>query len=93
MNTHRLARTTFAGRARIVERERAAFAAVENDARRAPVLDLGIGGGRTSEPLLGLTKDYVSIDYQAAMIDTCRRKFPGVRLNTVDARDPAAPRA
>lgn len=51
------------------------------------ILDLGVGGGRTTPFLLELSTDYVGIDYSREMIDRCRMRFPGVRFELADARD------
>ena len=67
--------------------EQAAFKRLTPDARDNPVLDLGIGGGRTTAQFLPLTRDYIGIDYTPAMVETCKRKFEGVRFEHADARD------
>lgn len=54
------------------------------------ILDLGVGGGRTSATLLKLSWDYVGVDYSRGMIERCRRRFPGVRFRLCDARDLSA---
>jgi ubiquinone/menaquinone biosynthesis C-methylase UbiE len=54
------------------------------------VLDLGVGAGRTTPYLLELTKNYVGADYSGDMIERCRRRFPGVRFEEIDARDLSA---
>jgi SAM-dependent methyltransferase len=41
----------------------------------AALLDLGVGGGRTTLHLAPLVGHYVGADYSAAMIDECRRRF------------------
>jgi SAM-dependent methyltransferase len=67
--------------------ERICFERIADDARGQPVLDLGVGGGRTAALLLGLTDDYVGLDHTPEMVQMCRRKFPGVRIEDGDARD------
>ncbi len=52
-----------------------------------PILDIGVGGGRTVKALCQISKDYVGIDYVDEMIVACRKKFPGVRFMQGDARD------
>lgn len=52
-----------------------------------PILDIGVGGGRTTEGLLQVSRDYVGADYSAAMVERCRARFPGVRFETADVRD------
>jgi SAM-dependent methyltransferase len=51
------------------------------------VLDIGVGGGRTTPYLSSVAQTYVGIDYSTEMIRSCRRKFPGVRFEVCDASD------
>ncbi len=66
--------------------EQATFDQVAELARGKPVLDIGVGGGRTVEALLGISEDYLGIDNSPAMIDACRKRYPGVRFAHADAR-------
>lgn len=53
-----------------------------------PVLDLGVGGGRTTASLLDLSHgNYVGVDYAEAMVAACRGRFPQARFEVADARD------
>jgi ubiquinone/menaquinone biosynthesis C-methylase UbiE len=54
------------------------------------LLDIGIGGGRTTSFLLDKCADYTGIDYSSAFIHTCRKKFPGARILEMDARNLSA---
>jgi SAM-dependent methyltransferase len=67
--------------------EEVAFGLVTQDARAGRMLDLGVGGGRTTPIVLAETKDYVGLDYTAELIEICRRKFPGIPFVCADARD------
>jgi SAM-dependent methyltransferase len=51
------------------------------------ILDLGVGGGRTTPYLSSLASRYVGADYSAEMISACRRKFPSLQFETLDAAD------
>jgi SAM-dependent methyltransferase len=51
-----------------------------------PIMDIGVGSGRTTPYLLELSKDYVAIDYSPEMIARCRTRFPGVKFEVGDAR-------
>jgi SAM-dependent methyltransferase len=54
------------------------------------VLDLGVGGGRTTSYLSGIASRYVGVDYSEAMIHACRRKFPDTDFVLADASDLSA---
>ena len=54
---------------------------------RMAILDLGVGGGRTSPYLSGLASRYVGLDYAEDMIKACRVKFPHLQFAVADASD------
>lgn len=60
---------------------------IVDDVRGVPILDLGVGGGRTTPFLLDISEDYIGADYASEMVETCRQRFPGVRFEVQDARD------
>ncbi|MEL6299160.1 MAG: class I SAM-dependent methyltransferase [Pseudomonadota bacterium] len=49
------------------------------------VLDMGVGGGRTTPALSAACKRYVGADYSAAMIAACRDRFPEIDFRHCDA--------
>ena len=51
------------------------------------ILDLGVGGGRTTSYLSQLASYYVGVDYSEQMIGVCRNKFPQVQFEVADAAD------
>jgi ubiquinone/menaquinone biosynthesis C-methylase UbiE len=51
------------------------------------VLDLGVGGGRTTSYLSKIASRYVGVDYSEAMIQACRNKFPDLHFLLADASD------
>jgi SAM-dependent methyltransferase len=51
------------------------------------ILDLGVGGGRTTPHLASIAGRYVGADYAAEMIAACRRKFPNLEFETAGAAD------
>lgn len=51
------------------------------------VLDLGVGGGRTTAYLAPQAAHYVGIDYAEEMIRVCREKFPEFEFLQADASD------
>lgn len=60
---------------------------IADQVRDAPILDLGVGGGRTTASLLELSTDYIGADYSSEMIETARRCHAGVQFEVHDARD------
>ena len=54
------------------------------------ILDLGVGGGRTTAYLANLASRYVGVDYSVAMIRACQSKFPGLEFVVADAADLSA---
>jgi SAM-dependent methyltransferase len=53
----------------------------------ADVLDLGVGGGRTTRYLSERAGTYVGIDYSEEMIGACRAKYPDKKFLVMDASD------
>ncbi|OHB46088.1 MAG: hypothetical protein A2178_00585 [Planctomycetes bacterium GWC2_49_10] len=51
------------------------------------VLDLGVGGGRTTPYLSSEGRRYIGVDYSSAMTDVCHEKFPALSFYTLDASD------
>jgi SAM-dependent methyltransferase len=56
-------------------------------ARGRPVLDLGVGGGRTTSLLRLVSDDYTGIDYTPELVALCRSRHPGEDIRLGDARD------
>ena len=67
--------------------EAEALKKVAEEVRDQPILDLGVGGGRTVEPLMDISDDYIGLDYAEEMVDVCRSFFPDVDFRHGDARD------
>lgn len=51
------------------------------------ILDLGVGGGRTTPFLSRSASRYVGVDYSEEMIRACRAKFPHLQFAVADASD------
>ena len=49
------------------------------------ILDLGVGGGRTTRYLTSVASDYVGVDYSESMVRACREKFPSLDFIVADA--------
>jgi SAM-dependent methyltransferase len=54
------------------------------------LLDIGIGGGRSTAYLLEISSDYIGLDYSPAMVATVAKRWPELRLEVRDARDLSA---
>src|SRR6266852_1156434 len=51
------------------------------------LLDIGIGGGRTTKYLLEISRNYTGIDYTLRLADIVRRKYPQAAIFCADARE------
>lgn len=54
------------------------------------MLDIGIGGGRTTQHFYKSVAEYVGIDYSTEMIEACKKRFPAsasATFRVCDARD------
>lgn len=49
------------------------------------ILDLGVGGGRTTPALSAIARRYVGADYSAAMVAACRQQWPDLAFVHCDA--------
>ncbi len=67
--------------------ERALLTAYRDELENALLLDIGMGGGRTTEALLPLAGRYVGVDYAAPLVEAARQRFPQVDLRWADARE------
>lgn len=72
--------------------ERAIFDAIGPALKQSRLLDLGVGGGRTTHELMQRCDHYVGADYAEPMVAACRSKFADqilnhdVRFEVADAR-------
>jgi SAM-dependent methyltransferase len=83
----------YASKTRLQAPERAIFEAIGSEAlARSSLLDLGVGGGRTTHELAGRCGHYVGADRSAPMVAACRKRFADrvlqrdVRFEVADAR-------
>jgi SAM-dependent methyltransferase len=51
------------------------------------VLDLGVGGGRTTPDLSTRAGHYVGVDYSQSMVESCRERFPTLEFHCDNAAD------
>ena len=60
---------------------------IASHVRGRPILDIGVGTGRTTPLLRLLTDDYIGIDYVPIMIEQARAALPGNDLRVGDVLD------
>ena len=51
------------------------------------ILDIGVGGGRTSTYLAKDAKRYIGADYSQAMVNVCKTRYPHLDFQYCDATD------
>ena len=66
--------------------ERDAVLSVATVAQDEPILDIGVGGGRTAPLMRQISADYHGIDYTPAMVALARQRFPDLSFEQMDAR-------
>jgi len=67
--------------------EKKVFELYSANLTNASLLDIGIGGGRTTLFLLSRCKEYTGIDYSEKFVELCKKKFPEANILKEDARD------
>ncbi|MGA7781300.1 MAG: class I SAM-dependent methyltransferase [Paraburkholderia sp.] len=67
--------------------EKAAFEQIAEECRDQPLLDIGIGAGRTIPLMMQTSSDYTGIDYTAKLLEHARTRYPNLALHHMDARD------
>jgi SAM-dependent methyltransferase len=70
--------------------EAAAVAYLSDEVRGQPLLDIGVGAGRTVPLLLRVSANYIGVDYTPELVALCRRNHPGTQVCLMDARDMSA---
>ncbi|AXF07806.1 methyltransferase family protein [Paraburkholderia sp. GV068] len=67
--------------------EEAAFRWLAPRCSGTPLLDIGIGTGRTVALMLSISNEYTGVDYAPNLLETARSRYPGCDLRHMDARD------
>lgn len=55
--------------------------------RNQRILDIGVGGGRSTKVLREIAEDYTGIDYSPDFVEAMQKNFPDARCLCLDARD------
>lgn len=66
------------------------FEIYRDELSQANVLDIGVGGGRTTRYLFPKCKNYTGIDYSEIFISSLKMEYPKLDLRVMDARDLSA---
>jgi ubiquinone/menaquinone biosynthesis C-methylase UbiE len=71
--------------------EQAVFNLLEQQGLKLKMLDIGVGGGRTTQHFSKITSQYIGTDYSAEMISACKKRFVTssrkIEFEVCDARD------
>jgi SAM-dependent methyltransferase len=67
--------------------EKVLLEVLESDITGRRILDIGVGAGRTTPPLLAISSDYTAIDYSQAFVDLLKQRSGLERVYCMDARD------
>lgn len=60
---------------------------IVKDVANKPILDIGVGAGRTTQALIRISEQYLGIDYSKEMIAECKKKYPEINFEWADARN------
>jgi SAM-dependent methyltransferase len=71
----------------MIPAESFALSTIAAEITNKPILDLGVGGGRTVKALTAISADYRGIDYVEEMVALCKETFPHLQFSWADARD------
>jgi len=77
----------YAAQSELSHPETAALDRLAGEARGLPILDLGVGGGRTVSALRAISEDYVGVELSPQMVAACRQRYPEATIELGDARD------
>lgn len=72
---------------RLLKAEKVLFEKLAPKIENKKILDIGIGGGRTTKYLLQITDDYTGVDYIAKFAEKTGKKYPKAKILWCDARN------
>ncbi len=71
--------------------EQAILDLLKQQGTKLKMLDIGVGGGRTTQHFSAITSEYIGIDYSDAMISACKARFKNstqnISFEVYDARN------
>lgn len=69
----------YAGLTKLQAAEKVIVKELNEVIQQANVLDIGIGGGRTTYELAPLAKSYIGLDYAQSMVEYCKEAFSDIK--------------
>lgn len=78
---------SYAKRTGLFKGEEIIISRLYSEIKDKPILDIGVGPGRTTPYLCSLSGQYVGIDYSENMLKPCRASYADIPLLLCDARD------
>ena len=67
--------------------EKILYESIAELAAGKPILDIGVGGGRTVPHLTAMSSNYTAVDYSPEMVKAFAQRFPGLRILHANAVD------
>jgi ubiquinone/menaquinone biosynthesis C-methylase UbiE len=64
-----------------------ALAGIADQIAGGQIMDIGVGGGRTTPGLIQISAHYTGIDYSKNMIEACKVRHPNLVFEVCDARN------
>jgi ubiquinone/menaquinone biosynthesis C-methylase UbiE len=77
----------YAGSSGLQNPEIVVLSRIRNAFQDKRILDIGIGGGRTTAALLDISDNYMGIDISPEMVAVSRQRYPSVVFEVCDARE------
>ena len=71
----------------IITEDKTIFNFIKNNIKNINMIDIGVGGGRTTSFFLDIVDKYIGIDYSCNMIKKCKTRFKDVNFLQMDARN------
>ena len=69
----------------LLKSEEVLFEKLSPTIKNAKILDIGVGGGRTTKYLLPISRDYTGVDYVARFAEETGKKYPDAKILCGDA--------
>jgi len=77
----------YAGQSDLQKPERKIFDIMKEKLPQMKMLDIGVGGGRTTANFSPIAREYIGIDYANKMVEVCQKRFPELSISLGDVRD------